>query len=38
MGIGKNCMSSHFIIFFLGTKPLRRYGYSHIGTPAILNR
>jgi len=22
----------------IGTKPLRRYGYSHVGTPAILLR
>ena len=36
MGIGKDCISLHFI--FIGTKPLRRYGYSHIGCPAILNR
>ena len=20
----------------IGTKPLRRYGYSHVGTPAVL--
>ena len=22
----------------IGTKPLRRYGYSHVGTPAVLKR
>jgi hypothetical protein len=25
-----------FIYFLLGTHPLRKYGYSHIGTPVVL--